>query len=94
MIGENPAVFLRDFGVPCSAGGHAFLGIDDQPDLVVELHGVPVRSTDRQLTATAADAAAAGLAPGVAVTVNGQARTVREVLAQDDGRFVHITTST
>lgn len=94
MFAENPAVFLRDFGLPCVAGGHRFLALDDLPDQVIELAGVPVRTSLRQLTVAAADVTAAGLATGSSVVVEGRSRTVREVLALDDGAFFHVTYST
>lgn len=90
---ESPAVFLADFGVPCSANGQSFLAIFDQPDEGLGMAGVNVLSTMYQLTARATDVALAGLASNTSVTVNGSPYVVRDVMALDDGTFCHVTLS-
>jgi hypothetical protein len=93
MFAENPAVFLRDFGSPCSANGQPFTALVDRPDQVLQMAGVNVQATELQLTVAAADVALAGLAPGVAMVVDGQAAVVRDVMSVDDGAFFHVTFS-
>lgn len=92
MFAEDLGVFLGDFGVPCVApNGHAFTGILDTPDEVMNMAGVNVQSTMYALTVKTSDVQAAALDNGVAVTVNGQAFTVRGVLLRDDGAFTVVT---
>ena len=64
MFAENPAVFLRDFGVPCVANGRSFTGILDTPDETMNMVGVNVLSTMYTLLVKTADQAAAGIASG------------------------------
>lgn len=93
MFTESPAVFLRDFGVPCTIGAYAFTGILDAPDDTLSMGGVNVLTTMYALTVQASDVQAAAIASGVTVTVNGVAFTVRDVLSMDDGAFNHLTLS-
>lgn len=93
MFTEDPRAFLLDFGKPCSANGVPFTALADRPDEMLQMAGVIVQSTEWRLTVAASDVTAAGLANGVAITVDGQAGTVRDVAALDDGAFFHVTYS-
>ena len=90
---DSPDVYLKDFGVSCSASGHSFLGIFDRPDDVMNMAGVNVISTMYQLTVKTSDVQAAGLASGAAITVNGTPYVVRDAIALDDGTFTNLTLS-
>lgn len=94
-LSENLAVFLQDFGVPCSANGGAytFTGILDLPDEVLNMAGVNVLSTMYALLVRSSDVAGAALASNSSITVNGQAFVVRDVLSQFDGAFSLLTLS-
>ena len=83
---EDLGVFLDDFGVSCTAGAVTALGILDMPSQIIS-NGM-VLSTDYTLTAKASDFGS--LLRGDAITVNGVAYTVREVMLIDDGNFVQI----
>ena len=83
---EDLGIFLDDFGVSCTAGAVTALGILDMPSQIIS-NGM-VLSTDYTLTAKAADFGS--LLRGDAITVNGVAYTVREVMLIDDGNFVQI----
>jgi hypothetical protein len=93
MFAEQTSVFLRDFGVPCACGAYAFTGILDAPDDTLNMGGVNVLSTMYVLQVQYSDVVAGGIASGTAITVNGQAFTVRDVLSVDDGIFSHLTLS-
>lgn len=93
MFAEDPAVFLRDFGLPCVANGVAFTGILDQPDDVLQHAGVNQLSTMYELTVSAASVGAAALRSGVSLTVAGLAYVIRDVMSVDDGAFFHLTLS-
>jgi hypothetical protein len=93
MFAEDPSVYLADFGVPCTSGGHTFTGIFDTPDDTLNMAGVNVFSTMYALLCQSADVVAAGIKGGSTVTVNGTAYTVRETLLQDDGAFTQINLS-
>ena len=93
MFTENPAVFLADFGLACTAGGVAFLGILDQPDELMNMAGVNVASTMYTLLMRTSDATAAALATGGSVNVAGTVYVVRDVLLRDDGTFTQLTLS-
>lgn len=90
---ENLAVFLTDFGVPCSAGAYAFTGILDKPDETLSMSGVNVLSTMYLLTVRTSDVAGGAIRSGVSIAVDGQAYVVRDVISQDDGAFTHLTLS-
>lgn len=91
MFAENLDVFLRDFGAPVVAGAFSCTGILDQPDEALHMGGGQHLSTMYQLTVKSSDAVAGGFARGTALTVNGVAFTVREVLQEDDGAFSKLT---
>lgn len=93
MFAENPDVFLRDFGVPCSANGQTFTGILDTPDETLNMAGVNMLSTMYTLTVKTSAATAAALASGTAITVNASAFVVRDVMLEDDGVFTKLTLS-
>ena len=90
---DVPDVYLREFGVPCVAAARNFLGIFDRPDDVMNMGGVNVVSTMYTLVVKTSEAAAAVIVSGSAITVNGTAYIVRDVLAQDDGLFTQLTLS-
>jgi hypothetical protein len=85
-ISENLDVFLADFGVSVSDGVSTSIGTLDMPSEVIA--GGMVITTDYALTVKA------GAFPNLkytdALTVDGAAYTVREVRAQDDGRFATV----
>lgn len=83
MLGTDSAVFLEDFGVSVSAKGRTGKGILDAPSEVIA--GNMVISTDYALTVRTAQFGM--LAYGDSIKVDGDAYTVREVRAQDDGTF-------
>lgn len=93
MFAENPDVFLRDFGVPCVANGQAFTGILDTPDETLNMAGVNMLSTMYTLTVKTSATTAAALASNTAVTANGIAFVVRDVMLEDDGVFTKLTLS-
>lgn len=93
MLTENPAVFLQDFGVPCTCGAYSFTGVLDAPDETLNMGGVNVLSTMYVLQVQTSDVVAAGIASGSNLAVNGQAFVVRDVLSTDDGVFTHLTLS-
>jgi hypothetical protein len=93
MFTENPAVFVRDFGVPCSCGDYNFTGVLDVPDETLNMGGVNVLSTMYVLLVASADVVSAGIASASAIVVNGQAFVVRDVLSIDDGLFNQLTLS-
>lgn len=93
MFAENPAVFLRDFGVPCAANGVSFTGLFDEPDDTLSMGGVNVQSTMYTLTLKSSDVTAATVASGGPITVNGAAFVVRDVMLIDDGIFSKLTLS-
>lgn len=90
MFTEDPRVYLRDFGKPCTAGAVSFTALVDQPDQLLAMGGGTVQSTEWALTVLANDVAAAGLASGVAMTVDGSPAVIRDVLALDDGVFYRV----
>lgn len=90
MFDESPAVFLADFGVPCIANGHAFLGLLDRPDESLSIGDVAVMSTQYLLTAATSDLTAANVREGTAITVNGVGYRAREVRQVDDGVFSQV----
>lgn len=87
MIAENLAIFLQDFGVPCSCGATQFVGVLDSPTDVLNMGGTNVLSDMWALLVRSSDVTAAGIATGSSVTVSGTVYTVRDVLLQDDGAF-------
>lgn len=90
---ENLSVFLRDFGVQCSANGHQFLGLLDTPDQTMNMSGVNVVSTMYACTVMTSDATSAGLTSGLSIVVGGVSYVIRDVLLQDDGAFSTLTLS-
>lgn len=93
MFTENPDVFLRDFGVPCVANSVSFTGIFDTPDETLNMVGVNVLSTMYALTCKTTASQAAALATGSAITVNGTAFVIRDVMLEDDGVFTKLSLS-
>lgn len=93
MLTENTGVFVKDFGVPCICGTYSFTGILNIPDETLNMAGVNVLSTMYVLEVQTSDVLAAAIVSGTALTVNGQAFTVRDVLSVDDGTFTHLTLS-
>ena len=93
MFAENLDVFLRDFGVPCSANARSFTGIFDTPDETLNMAGVNVLSTMYSLTVKTSDANAAALVSGNSITVNGTAYVVRDVMLRDDGALTQLNLS-
>jgi hypothetical protein len=90
MFDESTAVFLADFGVPCTANGQAFTGLLDRPDTQLSIGEVTVMSTQYLLTAATADIASANVREGTAITVDGQPYKARELRQVDDGVFTQI----
>ncbi|MEY8688329.1 MAG: hypothetical protein AB9M53_00435 [Leptothrix sp. (in: b-proteobacteria)] len=93
MFSENLDVFLKDFGLPCTAAGRSFTGILDQPDETMSMAGVNVLSTMYLCTVKTSDAQASALVTGAAITVNGTAFVIRDVMLDDDGVFTRLTLS-
>ena len=93
MLTETPDVFLRDFGVPCTAGGQAFTGILDTPDETLNMAGINLLSTMYTLLIKTASVAAAGITSGVSLVAGGTSFVVRDVVLQDDGLFTSLTLS-
>lgn len=83
MLNENLDAFLGDFGVTVTRGSVTTTGVLDMPSEVIA--GGMVITTDYSLTIKTS--ALPGLQYGDALTVDGAAYTVREVRAQDDGKF-------
>ncbi len=83
MLSENLDVFLADFGVTVTDGTTTTTGVLDMPSEVIA--GGMVITTDYSLTVKAS--VYPNLKYGDALTVDGAAYTVREVRAQDDGKF-------
>ncbi len=82
-LSENLDAFLLDFGVAVTNGVTVATGVLDMPSEVIA--GGMVITTDYALTVKSS--AFPGLGYGDALTVDGAAYTVREVRAQDDGKF-------
>lgn len=87
--------FFADFAVPCVSGanGYAFKGLLDTPDEALSLGGVHMLSTMYLVTAPTTDTTAAALATGVALTVDGVAYVVRDVMLQSDGALTQVSLS-
>ena len=85
-ITEDLDVYLADFGVSCTAGATTAKGILDMPGEVVA--GGMVLSTDYSLTTRHSNFGT--LIAGDAITVAGEAYTVRENRRIGDGKFVEI----
>ena len=83
MLSENLDAFLVDFGVTVTDGTTTTTGVLDMPSEVIA--GGMVITTDYALTVKSS--AYPNLRYGDALTVSGAAYTVREVRAQDDGKF-------
>ena len=82
-LSENLDTFLADFGVAVTNGVATTTGILDMPSEVIA--GGMVITTDYALTVKTGAFPNLGYAD--ALTVDGAAYTVREVRAQDDGKF-------
>lgn len=83
MFTEDIAVFLADFGVPCSANGTDFKAIFDQPDDLVGFSGADVVSRSYAITYITTDIS---LSKEDTVIVNGTTYKVRQSpQMQDDG---------
>lgn len=80
---EDLDAFLGDFGVSVTFGAYTAKGILDMPSEIIA--GGMVLTTDYQLTFKST--ALPGLGYQSSITVDGAAYTVREVRAQDDGKF-------
>lgn len=93
MLAENPDVFLQDFGVVCSSGGRAFMGLLDTPDETLNMGGINLISTMYVLAVKSTDVAQSAIVTGSAITVGGKPYIVRDVLQQDDGVFSNLTLS-
>lgn len=93
MLTENPDVFLQDFGVMCSSGGRAFMGLLDTPDETLNMGGINLISTMYVLAVKSTDVAQSAIVTGSAITVGGKPYVVRDVLQQDDGVFSNLTLS-
>lgn len=93
MLTENPDVFLQDFGVMCSSGGRAFMGLLDTPDETLNMGGINLISTMYVLAVKSTDVAQSAIVTGSAITVGGKPYIVRDVLQQDDGVFSNLTLS-
>ncbi len=93
MFVENLDIFLADFGLPVVKGAYSCTGILDQPDQALSMGGRNVLSTMYELTLKTSDVQAGAFATGVALTVNGVAYQVRDVLQEDDGGFSKLTLS-
>lgn len=88
---EDTAAFLADWGRPCQAGAVSFTGMLDQPDELMQLQRASVHSRQYELTYRTSDVE---LQRSDAVTVDGQAYTVREAPRQvDDGAFSRVLLS-
>lgn len=88
---DDPAVYLADFGVPCTAtpvgGGQAvlFTGMFDQPSALLSMGMTAAHSQQYELRYITAKVT---LVRDQAVTVSGKAYTVREAPRQiGDGVF-------
>lgn len=93
MFAETPDVFLRDFGVPCTASGVAFTGILDTPDETFNQAGVNVQSTMYTLLIKTTSATLAGITSGGNLVAGASNFVVRDVALQDDGLFTLLTLS-
>jgi hypothetical protein len=86
---ESLGVFLADFGVTVSFTGSAagMLGIEDAPGILAldSEQFAGVQQTDRTVLIRTDQKGA--LATGTAITVNGTARVVRNILPFEDGAF-------
>jgi len=85
-ITEDLDVYLADFGVSCTAGATTANGILDMPGEVVA--GGMVLTTDYSLTTRYSNFGT--LNAGDAITVDGDAYTVRENRRIGDGKFIEI----
>lgn len=82
---ELPDTFLADFGVSVIWGSVSGLGILDQPD---EIIGEVAISSDYALTVKTSEFGATDY--GDAITVDGEAFTVKRSMKLDDGTFTKI----
>lgn len=80
---ESLDAFLADFGVAVTDGSTATTGVLDMPSEVIA--GGMVITTDYALTIKSS--VYPNLKYGDALTVDSVSYTVREVRAQDDGKF-------
>lgn len=82
---EDLAIFLADFGLPCTAGAVSFVGLLDQPDEILALGRADAHSRQYELTYRSDQVT---LTRGQAVVVSFVAYTVREAPRQvGDGAF-------
>jgi hypothetical protein len=90
---EDLSVFLADFGVTVSFSGSAagMLGIEDAQGLLsLPSDQFPgVQAVDRTVLIRTSQKGA--LVPGSAITVNGTARVVRDLLNHEDGAFTLVS---
>lgn len=83
MLSENLDAFLSDFGVTVTDGTTQTTGVFDMPSEVIA--GGMVITTDYALTVKSS--VYPNLKYADTLTVDGASYTVREVRAQDDGKF-------
>lgn len=83
---EDPALYLGDFGKPCTGpAGRSFTALFNQPDVLVQLSDAAAVSRSYEIVYSTA---AIALRRGDAVTIDGQAYVVREAPRQIfDGLF-------
>lgn len=93
MFAEQPDVFLRDFGVPCTSGGQSFTGILATPDETSSMAGVNVLSTMYTLLIKTSSGSLAGITSGGNLVAGTISFVVRDVMLQDDGLFTLLTLS-
>jgi hypothetical protein len=91
VIDSDLSHYFADHGLACTASGREFLGNLDAPDQAIAMGGTNMLSTMYELTIATSDVQ--GLGAGSGLTVDGQAYTVRAVIAQDDGRVSVLTLS-
>lgn len=84
-LSEDLAIYIADFGVPCSKGTTNFKALLDQPDDIVGFGAADMVSRSYAITYVTG---VVTLVSGDAVTVNGASFTVRHPPQQlDDGAF-------
>lgn len=93
---EDLAGLLADTGVAWSKpafGAQTFIGLFDTPDEALRFGNVAMESTMYELTVSSADVATTGTQNGDALTVDGAAYSVRDVLKLEDGALSRIALS-
>ena len=87
---EDLSLFLGDWGVPCSAGGHNFKGLENKPDQLIGFEEADQIAKGHTLTAPTADIVLASVGQGSTVVVNGTSYFVRYPLEGGDGAFTRL----